>query len=214
MGLVKIEGRATTNTDTSNPFTANLPSSVKAGDLLLLVNQVNNSATQIAPDGWVLLLAPASSGLLVAYRRSDGTETTVDVADGSAGSAVAHTWRISNWGWVGVSNSSTGVGTSPDPAAVTSPRPGFLVIAVAGNPAGDSYSGFPSGYTNGTTASNISAGLGYAESDIKFGTVSEDPGTFTQSNSTTWYACSIAVLSDIRSDDFSKWPPGGAVGPQ
>ena len=107
----------------------NMPATVNASDLLivLLTNDRNESVT--TPGGWSLLASDANGAhvrLSVYYEIATGTErgTTVDFVTSAAEEAVAQVYRISNCHGTTppeISTAATGTDTAPEIAIANAP---------------------------------------------------------------------------------------------
>lgn len=196
----------------------NLPASIAAGDLLLLVlGKGSTAATINAHADWTELLDEnAATGFYIAYRWATGSEGATTTLTSSANTRSATiAYRIS-----GAENpatqppeigtTATGSSTTPDPPSVT-PTGGakdYLWLAAltrGGEEADDDtwVSAAPSGFTGllqkacGTVGTNL-AGM-VATAQRAENAASKDPATFTIATG-AWRAQTIAVH-----------PPSGVV---
>jgi hypothetical protein len=207
----------TTNiTSAADPWTVNLPASISAGDLLIVLLRGNNGNAALAggnpPSGWTALVNGESSDASndvthVLYRWADGGEgTTLSVDLSSTAKGAAISYRIT-----GAENPATqapevstvavDTGANADPGTVT-PTGGskdYLFLVFAG------LDGETQTYTEPTSYSNLlqanSGTGGTPDTNVRVGAAerqltasSEDPGAFTNSApSTGWTAYTIAI---------------------
>lgn len=184
----------------------NMPATVDAGDLLLVLFANDDNATVTTPSGWTLLGTDTNSTFLrlsIYYKSADGTEdgTTVDFVTSATEQAVAQVYRITGWDSIeGSIFDPNGSSTTPDPPSFNPTGWGVrdtLWIAAEANANGETVSAYPTSYTNGTNSvstggvSTDRAGLGSARRENAVET--EDPGTFTISGTTRWLAATIAI---------------------
>lgn len=176
----------------------NLPSSVAAGEKLLVIFACERSAADpTTPAGWTLRSGPTASAnvsLTVFEMTAVGGETSVTVSHGSNRTAWT-CYRISGWqGGAEAGTAATGTSTTPNPPSLT-PSWGSastLWLAVAAlDGATAAPSSYPSGYSGGI--SDYSATTTRAMSAQKdSAAASEDPGTYT-TTSGAWAAQTIAI---------------------
>lgn len=198
-------------TDANNHLVA-MPATVNAGDLLLMMYAGDDSiaaATLTTPTDWSALSGPTdspSSAQFVVYGKDavgDEDGTTVDVVCSTTQKGVAHVWRISGWGGtladdVDVGTAATGTSTTPNPPSVTA---GWgsdtnLFISCFGGNNDNTVSAFPTSYTGNNNSNNSTGGTGgatVASCSRALTAASDDPSTFTWSESTGWVAQTIVV---------------------
>lgn len=185
-----------------------IPSSPPAGQLLIggVAYDLNiNGITW--PAGWTELFdsTTGGQGLSVAYRVTDGTETSPITVTGSGASdqIVSHVYRISGNHAVSapeVGVAATGLaGVNPDPPSL-SPSWGSeetLWIAMASLSGQADFTAAPTDYTNlewklfNDTTGGANPTIGSARRERMIAT--EDPGTFTVGAAVDWSANTIAI---------------------
>lgn len=202
--------------------TVNLPASISAGDLLIVVFGYVVRANTITWPGTFTPITNAkiedgTRGCLdIAYRWADGTEGATITVTTSITTKSAHTsYRIT-----GAENPSTqapesqtgasGSGANADPPACT-PTGGskdYLFIAAAFNSNEFTFSVFPTNYTNGIQdntgaagAATINGTVGSAQRQLT--AASDNPGTFTYGTATSTWAAQTVVIHP---------PAGGSTG--
>lgn len=208
-------GRATTGiTSATDPWTANLPASIAAGNLLIMMARTPNATTITTPSGWTLFSGlpstadPSDDTTYIWYRWADGAEGTtvsLNLSANAKGAVIA--WRIT-----GAENPSTQVpelstiatatSTTPNPTTVT-PTGGskdYLFLWLGAwdqeptNPPGTP----PANYTNWVGASSGSASTLSTNNRLAGGSrqltaASEDPGSVTTSSNVNWSAWCMAI---------------------
>jgi hypothetical protein len=211
-------------TDTADHY-VNMPSTVEAGDLLIVffANDRNESVT--TPGGWIELASDTSGPhirLSVYYKIAAGTEggTTVNFITSAAEEAAAQVYRITNWHGTTppeISTAATGSDAAPDPTPLNPAGwdvADTLWIAVAGQDRGDQTgtTAYPASYTDGiSTLSSTGTGSCRTLSARRvLATTSEDPGAFTIPASEQWIAFTIAVRP-MRYDIATSSTAGGSV---
>jgi hypothetical protein len=195
------------DTDTTSHY-VNMPSTVNAGDLLIVLFSNDRNGSVTTPGGWTELASDTSGPHIrvsVYYRIAAGTEggTTVNFITSAAEEAAAQVYKITNWHGTtppGISIAATGSDASPDPASLNPASwdvTDTLWIAVAGQDRGDQTGTmtYPAGYIDGTsTLSSVGTGSCRIHSAHRvLATASEDPGAFTIPASEQWVAFTIAV---------------------
>lgn len=163
--------RITTNVNTATDVPVfNLPSGIKAGDLLALAWR--SGATVTSPDnlpsGWTGLFAGSGADGSDDFTRcmakiADGTEgSTVTMPDMTTGAVrwVSIAWRIENAAFPSSSAVATGSGTNPNPPNFdpAGDAMDYLWIGIAGCEDTRVVSVFPTNYTNGASQANTTAG--------------------------------------------------------
>ena len=196
-------------TDTTNHY-VNMPATVNAGDLLIVLFTNDASATVTTPDEWTQLASNANGSavrLSIYYKIAAGTEggTTVNFATSAAEQAAAQVYRITNWHGTTppeISTAATGTNTRPDPASLDPAGwdvADTLWLAVAGQDRGDQSgtTAYPASYTDGiSTQSSDPATTGVCRIHSArrvLAAASENPGAFTIPVSEEWVAFTIAV---------------------
>jgi len=211
-------------TDTTSHY-VNMPSTVNAGDLLIVLFSNDRNGSVTTPGGWTELASDTSGPHIrvsVYYRIAAGNEggTTVNFITSAAEEAAAQVYKITNWHGTTppeISTAATGTDAAPDP---TSLNPAgwdvadSLWIAVAGQDRGDQTgtTAYPAGYTDGTSTLS-SGGTGSCRTLSArrvLATASENPGAFTIPVSEQWVAFTIAVRP-VRYDLATSSTTGGSV---
>ena len=204
-----------------------MPSSVSAGDLLLMLVTSDGSANQTTPSGWTALFLNQRSGTAVTFsaftKVATGTEggTTVNVATSATEQAAAQVYRITSWygnlSGVVTSASATGTNASPNPASLT-PSWGagntlWIATHAADHNSTRSTTAYPANYTNGLhTQSNTGSSAVHVSSARRAqNAATEDPGTFTMSASDDWVARTIAVRAAPNQAPSADAGPDQAV---
>ncbi|MFC5834664.1 carbohydrate binding domain-containing protein [Nonomuraea insulae] len=189
--VADFSSQATAGTPSST-FDVDLPSTVNAGDLLLIF--AGWGAGTSAP-GWSSLASGYALGK-VAVGDEDGT--TVSLTRGFSGEWAVQVFRITGWhgtlaeGVVAINGgNSGGLFRDPDPFLVNFPWGELPTLCIAGHvvsirpgtdPGPLTQAGVPAGYANGQFTHDTSEPvpetyLGTARREIT-GAVSEDPGPF------------------------------------
>jgi hypothetical protein len=196
-----------TDTTTHN---VNMPATVNAGDLLIVLFTNDGDATVITPDGWSLLASNTRGTavrLSVYYKIAAGTEggTTVNFVTSANEQAAAQVYRITDWHGTTppeISTAATGTSTAPNPASLNPAGwdvADTLWLAVAGQDRGDQSgtTAYPASYTDGiSTQSSVPATTGVCRTHSArrvLAAASENPGAFTIPASEEWVAFTIAV---------------------
>lgn len=188
--------------------TVTLPSSVAAGDLLLIVTIPSTSGvTPSTPAGWTALTWGALTGCgtaVVFYKQAAGGETSQAITHASARLAWV-AYRITGWDTAKapeVGTAATGSSVNPDPPSI-SPSWGatrndlFIAASAVNNGNTGATSAYPSGYSNGQTTrtqkgDSSDVRISSAEKRTTSMVSSENPGTFTTTTG-NWTAQTIAV---------------------
>lgn len=203
-----------TATDVVNDtnHTVNLPASISAGDLLIVVHV--GSATDATPNsaltGWTLLrdktIASNAGHVVAFYKIASGAEgstatITTDLAEDSGSCA----YRIT--GWHGTTppeasaGATTGSNTAPDPDAVT-PSWGAednLFIAVGDADGNHTITAYPANYgsNNITSATSTAGGGACGLATRNLNATTDDPGAFTSNTSGTTAGFTIVVRPGV-----------------
>jgi len=186
-----------------------MPGTVDAGDLLIVLFSNDDDDSVTTPTGWTLLETEERNGqtrLSVYYKIAVGDEDgdTVNFETSGDERAAAQVYRISNSSWHGttppeISTAATGNSNSPDPASLDPTAWGTedtLWIAVAGLNNDYSAITYPTSYTDGVSTQGVTSGSGDCQVSSARRvntTASEDPGTFGISQSDDWVAFTIAI---------------------
>ena len=214
-------------TDTTDHY-VNIPATVNAGDLLIVLftNDRNESVT--TPGGWSLLASDANGAhvrLSVYYKIAAGAEdgTTVNFVTSASEQAAAQVYRISSWHGTTppeISTAATGTDTAPNPASLN--PAGWdvaetLWLAVAGQDRGDQSgpTAYPASYTDGmsTLSSDGTGSCRIYSARRLLAAASEDPDAFTIPVSEQWVAFTIAVRPAPRDLTISSTGGGSVTTP-
>jgi len=205
---------AATNTSITDSnatsHTVSLPASISSGDLLIVAFGANGFGPGVSwPAGWTEFLEfdHASTGTLaLAYRQADGGEGATITVTTVENERSAHlSWRITGHEDPATqapeaSTGAEGTSTAPNPDSI-SPTGGskdylFLAIHEADQDTDPrtNTTASPSGYGNLIEIDMESTqGVIIAGGDKAATAASEDPGTFTISNSAAWVAATVAI---------------------
>jgi hypothetical protein len=186
----------------------NMPATVNADDLLIVLFTNDGLAYVTTPAGWSLL-ASNNRGIAVRlsayYKIAAGDEngTTINFVTSMSEEAAAQVYRITNWHGTTppeISTAATSISTAPDPASLNPAGwdiEDTLWIAVAGQDRGyqEGTTAYPASYTDGTStlSSGGTASCRTLSARRVFTVASEDPGAFTIPISDSWVAFTIAV---------------------
>ena len=187
-----------------------LPATVGAGNLLLMVFTNWSNTAQTTPSGWTALDKQTNGvyvGAGVYARDADGSEsgTSVDVVTAAPVKGSGHIYRISGWGGtladdVDISTVASGTGEVPNSASVTagwgSDDNLFISIVGSGDDDVTMNSAASGGYGNlidtacggGANASGRSA-----SARLEQASAADDPGNFTLASSEAWLAWTVVV---------------------
>jgi hypothetical protein len=212
-------------TDTTDHY-VDMPATVDAGDLLIVLFTNDRIETVTTPSGWNLLASSINTGnhvrLSVYYKIAAGTEgsTTVNFVTSAPEEAAAQVYRITNWHGTTppeISTPAHGANTAPDPASLDPAGwdvADTLWIAVAGQDRGDQSgtTAYPASYTDGisTLSSNGTGSCRIHSAHRVLAVASEDPGAFTIPVSEQWVTFTIAVRP-VRYDLTTSSTVGGNV---
>lgn len=204
---------------TTSSFTTNatshavaMPATVNAGDLLLMFFTVDSIPTITTPSGWSIVAPKTTTAgnshcAIVYGKKADGTEggTTVDVVTDTTEQAVAHVYRVTDWG--GTLSTDVVAGTPSVASSTNNPNPpsvswpwgtvDVLVIASEHHSENGDASAAPTNYTNltvtNTSTGTAGAAVGSAWRAMTGATSPEDPGTFSYSTGAYKIANTVAV---------------------
>jgi hypothetical protein len=203
----------------------NMPATVNAGDLLIVLFTNDGSATVTTPGGWTPLASTAYESVVrlsVYYKIAIGTEggTTVNFVTSAIEMAAAQVYRIINWHGTTppeISTAATGYSTSPNPSSLDPAGwdvADTLWLAVVGQDRGDQSgtTAYPASYTDGTStlSSSSLASCRTLSARRVLTAASEDPGAFTIPVSEEWVSFTIAVRPALR-DLTTSSTEGGLV---
>jgi hypothetical protein len=210
-------------TDTTAHY-VDMPATVNAGDLLIVLFTNDGSAIVTTPGGWSSLASAngAAVRLSIYYKIAAGTEggTTVNFATSASEQAAAQVYRIANWHGTTppeISTAATGTSTAPDPASLD--LAGWdvadtLWLAVAGQDRGnqEGATAYPYSYTDGisTLSSATTYGCRTHSARRVLAAESENPGAFTIPDLDKWIAFTIAVRPALHDLTISS-TEGGLV---
>jgi len=215
------------DTDTTAHY-VNMPATVNAGDLLIVLFTNDGNATVTTPGGWTELASNAAGTAVrcsVYYKIAVGDEdgTTVNFVTSASEQAAAQVYRITDWQGTTppeISTAATGTSTAPNPAPLNPAGwdvADTLWLAVAGQDRGDQSgtTAYPASYTDGTsTLSSDGTGSCRTHSARRvLAAASEDPGTFTIPVSEQWVAFTIAVRPAPRDLTISSTGGGSVTTP-
>jgi len=188
----------------------NMPATVAANDLLILVHAGRWAGATGAPSGWTQKWDTALvDGSFSCYvKKAAGSEggSTVTLGTDDTDAACGRVWRIAAASWsqdiadVQVGTTATGLDTAPNPPSVTASwgSADNLYIAVAGYKADfTAINGYPTSYTTQSyfetqaTDSGNETGLGSAYRN--YASASDNPAAFSLSGSNNWAANTIVI---------------------
>lgn len=217
MTFPTVQGTATSSTNTAGTsHTFTLPSSIAAGELLLLlVNIGSTAATFNALAGWTELLDENSvGGLKVIYKIAAGADSnptfTSSASTRSAGIAFRISGHNSGTNAPEVGTTATATSTNPDPPNLSvsgGATKDYLWIAFCGSSGEQADDGtyctaFPTNYSSnqlqkacGTVGTNLGGMIACATRNLN-GT-SDNPGTFTVSENDVWRAQTVVVHPSV-----------------
>jgi preprotein translocase subunit YajC len=204
-----------------------MPATVDAGDLLIVLFTNDGDATVTTPAGWSLLASDINGvhvRVSVYYKIAVGTEggTTVNFVTSAAEEAAAQVYMITNWHGTTppeISTAVTGSGKTPDPASLDPVGwdvADTLWLAVAGQDKGDEQPPtYPASYTDGisTLSSTGNEGCQTHSARRVLTAASEDPGAFTIPANNKWVAFTIAVRPAPRDLTISSTVGGSVTTP-
>ena len=212
-------------TDTTNHY-VNMPATVNAGDLLIVLFTNDGSATVTTPAGWTSLASTANGievRCSVYYKIAAGTEggTTVNFVASAFEQAAAQVYRITDWHGTTppeISTAATGTSNRPNPASLDPAGwdvADTLWIAVAGQDRGDQDgpTAYPAYYTDGISTLSAEDDTSTCRTHSArrvLAAASENPGAFTIPLSEEWVAFTIAVRPAPR-DLTTSSTAGGSV---
>lgn len=220
MAFPAVQATNTSRQDSNtSTHTVSLPASISSGDLLIIIlGMRTTTVTTSAPSGWSTAIAAAGGlgthNLSVYYKVASGSEgASVNVSSSGSTLSSHNSYRITgDNGEVegSVVANLTGPSTTPDPSSL-SPSWGSddnLWIALACydvDSGAATMSSAPTSYSNLLDSSgggDPSKGCSSAERDNATGT--EDPSTFTISDSKVWSAGTLAIRPEQPVDFVPK----------
>jgi len=206
----------------------NMPATVNADDLLIVLFTNDGNATVTTPTGWNLLASDANgtqARLSAYYKIAAGTEggTTVNFVTSGSEEAAAQVYRITDWHGTTppeISTAATGTSTRPNPASLNPAGwdvADTLWLAVAGQDRGDQLgtTAYPASYTAGisTLSSEGTRSCRTLSARRVLAAASEDPGAFTIPVSEEWVAFTIAVRPAPRDLTIDSTEGGSVTTP-
>ena len=225
--LVNSVAETAFDTATTNHY-VNMPATVNAGDLLIVLFTNDGTATVITPAGWTALASNAGNGavrLSVYYKIAGGTEggTTVNFMTSAAEEATAQVYRITDWHGTTppeISTAATGTSTRPNPASLNPTGwdvADTLWLAVAGQDRGeqDGPTAYPAYYTDGIStlsSEEITSCQTHSACRVLAAT-SENPWPFTIPASEEWIALTIAIRAKTHELSTSSTEGGSVTTP-
>ena len=213
-------------TDTTDHY-VDMPATVNAGDLLIVLFTNDGDETVTTPGGWSLLASDDNTAVRcsVYYKIAVGDEdgTQVNFATSGVEHAAAQVYRITNWHGTTppeISTAVTGADAAPDPASLDPAGwdvANTLWIAVAGQDRGDELGtpAYPASYTDGISTLSSSGPSGCRTHSARrvLAAASEDPGAFTIPVPAEWVAFTIAVRPAPRDLTISSTVGGNVTTP-
>lgn len=219
-------------TETNNSFVSthsfDLPATINAGDLLLLIVGISdNSENATTPTDWTKLdeTNGTSRDIVIFYKIADGDEDggSVSLDTDTSEDTSGQVYRITGWNGT-ASGIEAGTGVTDDTQTDDSPDPpslnpsgwgteDTLWIAVCTHDPTDSVSSYPTNYTNGTDtkSGDLGSDSRIATARRENNTASEDPGVFTMSDGAAWIAQTIAIRTGAGEQTLD--PPLVSVSP-
>ncbi len=215
MGFPQVESVTETQMAADTSHDVDMPVAVDAGDLLIILISVSDddpgTNTMTTPAGWTELYkseAPADDFVIVAayVKVAAGTEggTSVDVVTSDSQAGSSQVYRISNWfgalAGVESAESAAAQGANPDPPSLNPGAWGIedtlWLTVVHGGDDDATVLAYPTDYTNGVdtvsgAGGNAGCEVGSARRENAIET--EDPGTFTLSETERTIAVTIAI---------------------
>lgn len=176
----------TNSTPTSHAV--NLPASIQAGDLLLVVFRAGSTATASIPGDWSLLGSRNSTGVTyVWWKEATGSEgATVTVTSDSSIRAAAISYRISNWsGTPEIAFTGSNTNNPPSLSPSWGEADTLWIAGLTNRRSDSSVTGAPSDYSNLITISQTSSTLTsrsrVSTASRSFTAASNDPEAFSTS---------------------------------
>ena len=209
MATPVVEEVTTEGFGNGTSFVVDMPATVNAGDLLILIFTCEDGNIDTDPGGWTILSSTgvAQGDMQIYIKDATGSETTATVGVDATTTALSHVWRIQTGTWEGtlataVDTSSVndqGNTSSPNPPAVTagwgSDTNLFITTVGARDDAVtvDSYPTNYSGNQTGTTQGGTNDGCSLGSASRALTAASDDPGTFSLSSSDRTSSFTIVV---------------------
>jgi len=182
--------------DTTQSVT--VPTTINAGDLLLLFSALDNNATITTITDWTQLTYANGSniGFQVCWKIADGLETDFTYTTSAASRTINRCYRVINAHRSAAPENtvSNGTSTNADPPELT-PTWGSrktLWFAVAGINGAQVASAYPTNYDDNQYADEVGISVSYASASRELAATSDNPGAFTTTNQ-AWAASTVAV---------------------
>lgn len=202
-GYPKSESTTETSFNSSSTdHNVQMPATVLSGELLF-INIALAGSSPIEPSGWFTIWNETNSSCnhAVFYRFANGTEggTTVNVQSSSGANGAAHVRRISGTNqFILYGTPSTGSSANPNPPSISNAyyESGLWIAFAGASDDDESFTGFPSGFTDGVSTLsggglNNSAEVGSAI--LEYSELTVDAGAFTLSNAEAWIAGTVQI---------------------
>lgn len=188
-----------------------LPDGVASGDLLLLFFACDGAPSGLTASGYTKL--GVASECSVFWRRATGSDAcTVSGMGGEKAAWIIY--RITDGGDP-TGTSATGSSATPNPPSFNAGSSADrLWFAAYGADDGELNLGFPTGYTgtaaNGDGTSSVTAAAGWKQA---LASTTEDPGTFSYDDSSTWgaWTVSVAASSSGTTHSVASTDPAGST---
>ena len=217
-GFPVVRGRAITRFSGST-HNANMPSGITAGDLLLCVHGITDTATVTTPTGWTLLGGTADSTPDVTsnifYKVAVGGDTcSIGLSTSRNGAAIVY--RIDEYSGIPEMTSSNATTGAPNPPSLT-PAGGsnkylwltfgvmdwILTTATMG--------AVPTNFDNQIFVIGATGGISLNAGERRFEGTNQDPGTFSGS-SDAYNAYTIAISPRVFNTSLVSRQNSGSVG--
>jgi hypothetical protein len=219
--------QTTFGTDTTDHY-VNMPATVSAGDLLIVLFTNDGNAAVSPPVGWSSLASGANGEavrLSVYYRIASGTEggTSINLVTSDVEQAAAQVYRITDWNGTTppeISAAATDATPAPNPPSLNPAGwdvADTLWLAVAGQDRGDQAgtTTYPASYADGigTLSSGVLGNCRTLSARRVHAAASENPGAFTVPVGEEWVAFTIAVRPALRDLTVSSTAGGSVTTP-
>lgn len=201
-----VDATNTSNTSSATTsHTVNLPAGIVAGNLLIIVFGNFTAASTVTITGYTQLVTQTNTNgrLTVLYKTATGSEgSTVSATTSGAGTISAHnSYRISGWSGTPEAATTSGTDANPNPPSLTpswTTTKTLWIAATNADRVGASLtvSAFPSGYSGGiqnTGTLPVQPATCTGSAWVNSQAASEDPGTFSLSNSVSWSSATIGI---------------------
>lgn len=191
-----VAGTNTSTQTSATSHTVNLPASIAAGDLLIVLFGWPATADDVStPSGWTQFMNVLNNTRLYGfYRVADGGEgSTLTVTSSSSAASRHNSYRITGYQGTLEVATATGSSTTPNPPNLA-PSWGAedtLWIAAAHNSNTTADIAAPTNYGNLLEAFLSPFEMNSARRELNAS--SEDPGTFANASNAQWQAATIAI---------------------